>query len=305
MKSSLRLLASLSIIITLVNITSCNPDKDEFHPVVSHLSITIGSVGRPVTITGENFSFVTSDISVAFNGTPADITLSTEKTIQTTVPSGATSGPISVTVKGKTTASPDFTVYVPGIIKDVNPICAPVGSTVTIKGTGFETDTNNIEVFFGSTDPIKGEIVSATSTEVKAIVPNIPTNHDGHVNIVAFGTEAMSIQGQGDLSNFWIGNPYNQGSSNDFEVQPYVITGFSPASGSVGSSVVISGSFIPVADAYTVLFWNGSNEATITSATSTSLTVTVPSGTVTGPITVFTDSGYFPSITHQAFTVNP
>ncbi|MCI0707642.1 MAG: FG-GAP-like repeat-containing protein [Ignavibacteriae bacterium] len=68
-------------------------------------------------------------------------------------------------------------------------------------------------------------------------------------------------------------------------VSPPVINSVSVTSGLAGSSVLISGSgFNPTTSTNDVYFGNA--KATVTSASSTSLTVTVPTGTVYGPVTV-------------------
>jgi virginiamycin B lyase len=63
-------------------------------PQISAVTPTNGPVGTSVTITGLNLGGATA---VTFNGTPATIASSNNTTIVTHVPSGATSGPISVT----------------------------------------------------------------------------------------------------------------------------------------------------------------------------------------------------------------
>ncbi|MBL7847864.1 MAG: VCBS repeat-containing protein [Cyclobacteriaceae bacterium] len=66
---------------------------------------------------------------------------------------------------------------------------------------------------------------------------------------------------------------------------PPRITGFSPADGPVGSTVIIDGvQFSPTAANNTVYF--GAARAIVTAATSTSLTVTVPTGATYAPITL-------------------
>ena len=69
--------------------------------------------------------------------------------------------------------------------------------------------------------------------------------------------------------------------------QTPTITGFSPSSGPVGTTVVISGTnFVPpLAIAF------GGNVDASGSFTSTKITVTVPSGAETGPITITTQTG--------------
>jgi hypothetical protein len=64
------------------------------------------------------------------------------------------------------------------------------------------------------------------------------------------------------------------------------LTGFSPASGAIGSSITLTGEgFSPEATS-NIVFFSGGVRATVTSASETSLTVTVPPGAIYGPITI-------------------
>src|SRR6266571_3145400 len=86
------------------------------------------------------------------------------------------------------------------------------------------------------------------------------------------------------------GHPLSAFASQFTTVAAPTITGFTPASGPVGTAVTITGTnFDPVASNNEVKF-NGVL-ATVTSASATSLTATVPSGATTGSITVTTRGG--------------
>jgi len=61
-------------------------------------SPTQGGAGTTVTIQGQNFSATPTANTVKFNGTTATVTAATANSLTTTVPAGATTGPISVTV---------------------------------------------------------------------------------------------------------------------------------------------------------------------------------------------------------------
>jgi uncharacterized repeat protein (TIGR03803 family) len=75
------------------------------------LQPTSGRVGTPVTILGTNLTGATS---VAFNGTPATFNVVSASEITTTVPAGATTGTVQVTVGGNTPISnTDFQVVGP------------------------------------------------------------------------------------------------------------------------------------------------------------------------------------------------
>lgn len=82
-------------------------------PVLSITGFTpsSGPVATTVTITGTYFSTTPTSNTVTFNGVAAIVTSSTATSITVTVPPGATTGPIAVTVGGNTATSvTDFTV---------------------------------------------------------------------------------------------------------------------------------------------------------------------------------------------------
>lgn len=64
-----------------------------------------GNIGDTVTIQGQGFSAHALDNTVRFNGTSAAITSATTTTLVVTVPVGASTGPISVTVGATTVQS--------------------------------------------------------------------------------------------------------------------------------------------------------------------------------------------------------
>src|SRR5439155_10000266 len=58
-------------------------------PAIASFAPTSGAVGTAVTLTGSNFTGTTA---VAFNGAAASFTVVSDSRIDTTVPSGATTG---------------------------------------------------------------------------------------------------------------------------------------------------------------------------------------------------------------------
>jgi uncharacterized repeat protein (TIGR03803 family) len=76
-------------------------------PTVSAISPSSGPVGTEVTITGTGLTQATE---VKFHGTKATFTVNSDSQITATVPSGATTGAISITTKGGTASSKTFTV---------------------------------------------------------------------------------------------------------------------------------------------------------------------------------------------------
>ena len=95
-------------------------------------------VGANVTIKGIGFSATPTDNVVKFNGMTATVVSATATTIVTTVPTGATTGAVTVTnVNGTATSPSAFTVLVPPIISGVDPARAPQGVTTRLLIEGF------------------------------------------------------------------------------------------------------------------------------------------------------------------------
>lgn len=89
-----------------------------------------GPVGTQVTLQGQGFSAVPAENTVAFDGTMTPALSATSISLVVTVPSGATTGPITVTVAGDTAVSDrDFTVL-PGVTA-ISPTVALAGTVIT------------------------------------------------------------------------------------------------------------------------------------------------------------------------------
>jgi gliding motility-associated-like protein len=83
-------------------------------PTITSFTPPSGSIGTTVTVTGTNFKTTPGNNIVSFNGTTSVVTVSTATSITTTVPTGATTGKISVTVNCLTaTSATDFTIGTP------------------------------------------------------------------------------------------------------------------------------------------------------------------------------------------------
>ena len=70
-------------------------------PVLTSIDPTSGKVGQTVTINGTDFSTTPGENTVSFNGTQATVTASSATSITTSVPVGATTGDVTVTVDGE------------------------------------------------------------------------------------------------------------------------------------------------------------------------------------------------------------
>jgi hypothetical protein len=232
-------------------------------PAITSFVPVIGPVGTSVTITGTGFTGATS---VKFNGTAALFLADSDTTITTEVPTGATTGKLTVTTAGGTgTSATDFTVTAPTAttITSFTPASGPVGTSVTISGTNF---TGATDVSFNGT---AATFTVDSDTSISTSVPAGATTGTISVTTTAGGTAT---------------------SATDFTVTAptaTTITSFTPASGPVGTSVTISGTNFTGA---TDVSFNGT-AATFTVDSDTSISTSVPAGATTGTISVTTTAG--------------
>lgn len=139
-------------------------------PAISSFAPQAGAPGTFVTINGSGFSDVTA---VAFGGVPAtSFTILSDNVITATVAAGAT-GAVAVTDIHGTYSLGGFTWYPPPSgpppsITSVSPSAGPVGTTVTISGTGFAASPSGNNVFFGT---IRAIVQSASPTSLVCTVP--------------------------------------------------------------------------------------------------------------------------------------
>ncbi|WP_370214713.1 IPT/TIG domain-containing protein [Mesoflavibacter profundi] len=144
---------------------SCGSACTPTHTIAS-FSPTSGSVGTTVTITGTGF---TSGSTVDFNGVSATVTFVNATTLTSVVPSGATTGVITVTEAGCTVNSAtNFTITACSPSHSVSsfyPTSGPEFTEVTILGSGF---TASSSVDFNGTN---ATVISQTSTEIIVEVP--------------------------------------------------------------------------------------------------------------------------------------
>jgi len=139
-------------------------------PSISSFTPNSGPAGTSVDIQGTNFTAATS---VTFNGTPDPIFVVNSPTdITAHAPSGATTGPISVTTPGGTaTSSSAFTVIAPPKITGFSPASGHAGQQVTITGKNFAGVTG---VRLGT---VSAKFTVNSATKITATVPVIPSGY--------------------------------------------------------------------------------------------------------------------------------
>lgn len=239
-------------------------------PTITSFTPTSGPVGTTVTITGTNFNDPAVNL-VEFNSHDASFTVVNDTTIRATVPNDATDGRIQVhNVDGTATSSMSFNVtQAPGpTITSFSPTSGPVGTVVTITGTHFNSPTV-IEVEFNNHD---ASFTVVNDTTITATVPNDAT--DGRIQVRnASGTATSSMR------------------FNVIQAPRPAIRSFTPTSGPIGTSVVITGTNFSGAGFTTSVVRFNSVIATFTVNSATQITATVPSGATTGRISLSTPGG--------------
>jgi IPT/TIG domain len=160
---------------------------------VSGFNPTTGVVGTSVVITGTGFA---AGATVKFNQTTATaVVVNSPTQITATVPTGATTGPIRVTVSGNTARSTaNFTVTpVPApTITSFTPTFGPVGTSVTITGTNFSGTVGGVN--FTTTgvtfNNVAATFVVNSATQITATVPSTATT--GPIRVTTPGGTATS-----------------------------------------------------------------------------------------------------------------
>ena len=244
-------------------------------PVVNGFTPEEGLVGTSVVIEGLNFSTIANENIVKFGGIKAaDPTSPSTTSLTVLVPDGAPTGPISVEVNGQTgTSGTDFTVLVPSappapVVGVFTPDRGAPGTSVVIDGLNFSTTPEDNIVRFGGFQAAEPTVASAISLTVE-----VPANAR---------TGPISVQVNGQTGT----------SGTDFTVlvpsalPAPVVDGFTPDEGPVGTSVVITGQNFSATANENIVRFGGIKAADPTSPSTTSLTVLVPDGAITGPITV-------------------
>jgi YD repeat-containing protein len=145
------------------------------------------------------------------------------------------------------------------------PAMGVVGSTVVIRGTGFlPVPAQNTVTFNGVT----ANVISANASTIVTTVPVGATT--GPISVTTAAGTATS--------------------AGSFAVVTVQITDFTPTIGAVGTSVTINGIGFDATPANNVVKFN-TTSAVVSTATTTQLTVPVPTGATAGHISVTTPTG--------------
>jgi hypothetical protein len=124
------------VIVTVDSVTS-NSSPFTVVPNILSLSATSGAIGAPITITGTGFGSTQANSMVAFNGINATASSWSQGAITATVPSGATTGNVVVSVGGIPSSGVSFAVQNGSFIATSGQMVSPeYGQTATQLANG-------------------------------------------------------------------------------------------------------------------------------------------------------------------------
>ena len=228
-------------------------------PSISSLSPASAAVGSSITVAGSNFGSTQSASTVTFNGTASTPARWTAGSIVVAVPAGATSGPVVVTVNGVSSNGVQFTVPEHLQITSLSPTSFAVGALITITGSDFGSTQGASSVKFN------GALATPISWSDSSIMVTVPAGATSGLLVVTVGGRPTGIS---------------------FTIVPGpALSSLSPALGDAGTSITITGSNFGSTQGSSTVNFNGATAAP-TSWSSSSIVVPVPSGAITGPVTV-------------------
>ncbi|MBO2008303.1 beta strand repeat-containing protein [Hymenobacter negativus] len=261
-------------------------------PTITSFTPANGPVGTSVTITGTNLTGATN---LQLNGATVTgfVVGNGGTTITFTIPAGASSGLLAVTTPGGTAVSATpFTVTAAQLTvsqgntaypsngqaysfgpQTLGVTSAPVTFTLTNPGSAPLIITGSSTTGPFNAGPLSSVTVPAGGTATVAVTftPTTAGTQTGTLRLTsALGTYVVNLTGTGTIP-------------------VPVISGFSPASGPVGTVVTINGSGFSAGNIVTL---NGTAVTGVTvSNGGTTITFTVPAGATAGPLTVTTAGG--------------
>jgi hypothetical protein len=216
---------------------------------VTSFTPTIGKTGTPVVITGSNFTNVSQ---VSFNGTvQPTYTVNSPTQITTTVPSGATTGTISITtIAGTATSSSSITIdnTAPTLNISASPGSLKANETSTITFTFSEVVTGFSSSIITVTNGTLSTPVASNSTVYTAVfTPTLGIKADGTVSVSNNYFDSVGNQGTAatltpPIAINTIQTPLVTGSASTSQNGASVVSLIDPDTGAViGSAVPFPG----------------------------------------------------------------
>ena len=262
-----------AVTVQVGNLVATGPPFTVSPSAISDISPSRGFPDSDVAINGQGFDTQNAPL-VKFNGLTADVKKISSTQIKVTVPTTATTGYVTVEYSARLLSGPIFTV-IQTDIASIQPSSGLAGTTVTLNGTGFNTDVNQVVLKFNGVPAV---IQSITETQIVAIVPQ--GARTGNIS-VKYGKREI----YGPV----------------FTVEQPSLASFAPTSGPVGTTVTLTGTGFDPTLAGTLVTFNGVS-ATVVSATATEIVVTVPALATSGDLVLTVNSF---QMNGGTFTVTP
>jgi cysteine-rich repeat protein len=262
--------------------------NDVVMPNLCSLSENSGVSEDALRLEGANFGDDQGDATVIFSSTEAgSYTSWSSDLVGVTVPNAAAGAyDVAIVVNGNASNTISYTIEVPeddvSTIASISPSSGGIGQYVTISGTNFGSRTGTVT--FESAD---GNTATASidfpdecaddfwgDDEVTIIVPEAFDNGDA---VVA-----------GSYTVYVTNNDGTRSTSTTFSVvdaEPTPGICSITSSGDVGDTITIAGDHFGT-DVDTVTFYNDVTSVLATRWTDDSIEIAVPSGSVTGPVSV-------------------
>jgi photosystem II stability/assembly factor-like uncharacterized protein len=261
------------------------PVADLMVPIISSFAPSSGPTGTTLTITGINFSPNPADNIVKFNGVIATITASTTSSLTVTVPIGAATGKISVSVAGNTAISNNsFGVDVkacgiPFLCPSPNQVYSPQTYVQTFLPVN---PTEKVTVSFSQLNfPWGGDktlrVFNGPSTSSPLLKELRGTELPTNITSTAIGGELTFLASWNGITPSW--------AATISCAPETTIESFAPLNGPVGSTITITGTNFSLIPSENLVKFNGV-KALVTASTLTSITAIVPTGATKGAISV-------------------
>jgi hypothetical protein len=223
-------------------------------PQISSVFPASGPVGSTITINGSGFGAPQGGGLVQLGTNYAFVTKWTDTQIVAMVSSASASGIAQVTQAGMASNSLSFTVAIP-TITSISPANGSGGTQVIITGSGFGSTQGIGKVLLGTT---YGWVTSWSATQVVATVAAGSASGTAQIVLGAASSNALN-----------------------FSVTMPTITNVSPASGTAGTQVTITGSGFGLAQGNGKALL-GTTYGTVTSWSDTQVVATVATGSSSG-----------------------